>query len=226
MKTIKSWSPEDRPREKLRARGPLQLTDSELIAILIQNGTKNQSAMELAKMLVERCNNNLAALARLSTRELMKTHGIGMAKAVLIQAALEIGRRRLASEHLQTDTITGSNSVARFLQAKLMDLPHEVFAVLFLNRANKIRHFEIISSGGMTGTVADPRIILKKALEEDAVSIILCHNHPSGNLKPSKADEELTYKIRNAAKFFDIQVLDHIIVSTEGYYSFADDGIM
>jgi DNA repair protein RadC len=107
-----------------------------------------------------------------------------------------------------------------------MDLPHEVFAVLFLNRANKIRHFEIISSGGMTGTVADPRIILKKALEEDAVSIILCHNHPSGNLKPSKADEELTYKIRNAAKFFDIQVLDHIIVSTEGYYSFADDGIM
>jgi DNA repair protein RadC len=144
----------------------------------------------------------------------------------LIQAALEIGRRRLASEHLQTDTITGSNSVARFLQAKLMDLPHEVFAVLFLNRANKIRHFEIISSGGMTGTVADPRIILKKALEEEAVSIILCHNHPSGNLKPSKADEELTYKIRNAAKFFDIQVLDHIIVSTEGYYSFADDGIM
>jgi DNA repair protein RadC len=132
----------------------------------------------------------------------------------------------LASEHLQTETITSSNGVARFLQAKLMDLPHEVFAVLFLNRANKIKHFEIISSGGMTGTVADPRIILKKALEEEAVSIILCHNHPSGNLKPSKADEELTSKIRNAARFFDIQVLDHIIVSTEGYYSFADDGIM
>jgi DNA repair protein RadC len=182
--------------------------------------------MELAQFLIERCNSNLAALARLSTRELMKTHGIGMAKAVIIQAALEIGRRRLASEHLQTETITSSNGVARFLQAKLMDLPHEVFAVLFLNRANKIKHFEIISSGGMTGTVADPRIILKKALEEEAVSIILCHNHPSGNLKPSKADEELTSKIRNAARFFDIQVLDHIIVSTEGYYSFADDGIM
>jgi DNA repair protein RadC len=154
----------------------------------------------------------------------MKTPGIGMAKASIIQAALELGRRRLADEHLISETITGSASVAKYLQVKLMDFPHEVFAVLFLNRANRIRHFEIISSGGITGTVADPRIILKKALEEDAVSLILCHNHPSGNLKPSRADQELTSKIRHAAKYFDIAVLDHIIVSTDGYYSFADEG--
>ena len=130
------------------------------------------------------------------------------------------------AEQYLTETISGSASVAKYLQAKLMDLSHEVFAVLFLNRANRIRHFEIISSGGMTGTVADPRIILKKALEEEAVSIILCHNHPSGNLKPSRADEELTKKIQQATKFFDIMLLDHIIVSTDGYFSFADEGLI
>lgn len=226
MKQIKKWSPEDRPREKLKNKGAAQLSETELLTILIQNGTKEKSAMELAQELVERSRNRLADLARMSTRELMKTKGIGPAKAIVIQAAMELGRRRMAVENLKSDVINGSVEVARFLQAKLMDLPHEVFAVLFLNRANRIRHFEIISSGGITGTVADPRIILKKALEEEAVSIILCHNHPSGNLKPSRADEELTSKIRHAAKYFDIQVLDHIIVSTEGYYSFADEGMM
>ncbi len=224
MKQIKNWSPEDRPREKLKNKGAAQLSETELLTILIQNGTKERSAMDLAQELVDRSKNRLAELARMSTRELMKTKGIGMAKAISIQAALELGRRRMAAENLKSDVITGSTEVAKFLQAKLMDLPHEVFAVLFLNRANRIRHFEIISSGGMTGTVADPRIILKKALEEEAVSIILCHNHPSGNLRPSRADEELTNKIRHAAKYFDIQVLDHIIVSTDGYYSFADEG--
>lgn len=182
--------------------------------------------MELAQELVDRSGNRLADLARMSTRELMKTKGIGIVKAITIQAAMELGRRRMGAENLKSTIVTGSASVAKYLQAKLMDLPHEVFAVLFLNRANRIRHFEIISSGGMTGTVADPRIILKKALEEDAVSIILCHNHPSGNLRPSRADEELTIKIRHAARYFDIQVLDHIIVSTEGYYSFADEGAL
>lgn len=226
MKQIKNWSPEDRPREKLKNKGAAQLSETELLTILIQNGTKEKSAMDLAQELVERSKNKLSELARMSTRELMRTKGIGMAKAIAIQAAMELGRRRMAAENLKSDVITGSNEVAKFLQAKLMDLPHEVFAVLFLNRANRIRHFEIISSGGMTGTVADPRIILKKALEEDAVSIILCHNHPSGNLRPSRADEELTNKIRHAAKYFDIQVLDHIIVSTEGYYSFADEGML
>jgi len=226
MKQIKNWSPEDRPREKLKNKGAAHLSETELLTILIQNGTKEKSAMELAQELIDRSKNKLAELARMSTRELMKTKGIGLAKAIAIQAAMELGRRRMAAENLKSDVISGSSEVAKFLQAKLMDLPHEVFAVLFLNRANRIRHFEIISSGGMTGTVADPRIILKKALEEDAVSIILCHNHPSGNLRPSRADEELTSKIRHAAKYFDIQVLDHIIVSTDGYYSFADEGMI
>lgn len=225
MEKIKEWAPEDRPREKLKLKGASELTDAELLAILIQNGTKERSAMQLGQDLLLRCKQRLGDLARLSTRELMKTKGIGLAKAVMIQASLELGRRRMAAEHLTSETITGSASVARFLQAKLMDLPHEVFAVLFLNRANRIRHFEIISSGGMTGTVADPRIILKKALEEEAVSLILCHNHPSGNLRPSRADEDLTHKIRGAARYFDIQVLDHIIVSTDGYFSFADEGL-
>lgn len=225
MEKIKEWAPEDRPREKLKLKGASELTDAELLAILIQNGTKERSAMQLGQDLLLRCKQRLGDLARLSTRELMKTKGIGLAKAVMIQASLELGRRRMAAEHLTSETITGSASVARFLQAKLMDLPHEVFAVLFLNRANRIRHFEIISSGGMTGTVADPRIILKKALEEEAVSLILCHNHPSGNLRPSRADEDLTHKIRSAARYFDIQVLDHIIVSTDGYFSFADEGL-
>lgn len=224
MKHIKDWPANERPREKLRKIGASQLSNAELLAILIQNGTRDRSALDLAMEMMDKSHNKMAQLARSSTRELMKTSGIGMAKAIIIQAALELGRRRIADEHLSSETITGSASVAKYLQFKLMDLPHEVFAVLFLNRANRIMHFEIISSGGITGTVADPRIILKKALEEDAVSLILCHNHPSGNLKPSRADQELTSKIKNAARYFDIHVLDHIIVSTDGYYSFADEG--
>lgn len=225
MENIKSLPLDERPREKMRMKGLDAMGDAELLAILIQNGNKEKSALELAHDLMRRSRNRLSELSRLSLRELMKTKGIGMAKAVTILAALELGKRRMAEQHLN-ETITGSGSVAKYLQAKLMDLSHEVFAVLFLNRANRIRHFEIISSGGMTGTVADPRIILKKALEEEAVSIILCHNHPSGNLKPSRADEEITRKINQAAKFFDILVLDHIIVSTDGYFSFADEGLL
>jgi len=156
----------------------------------------------------------------------MKVKGIGEAKAITIAAAMELGRRRQAITSLEKPHVSDSKEIANYLQAILRDHHHEVFAVVFLNRANKINHFEIISQGGITGTVADPRIILKKALEEDAVSIILCHNHPSGSLKPSKADEELTHKIKQAAKYFDIKVLDHIIVSEDGYYSFADQGII
>jgi len=139
---------------------------------------------------------------------------------------MELGRRRQATANREKAIVTSSGDVANYLQTLLRDYKHEVFAVLFLNRSNKINHFQIISEGGITGTVADPRIILKKALEEDAVSIILCHNHPSGSLKPSKADEELTYKIKEAAKYFDIKVLDHLIVSDDGYYSFADEGLL
>lgn len=225
MENIKDLPLDERPREKMRMKGLDAMGDAELLAILIQNGNREKSALALAHDLMHRSRNRLSDLSRLSLRELMKTKGIGMAKAIAILSALELGKRRMAEQYL-TETVSSSSAVAKYLQAKLMDLPHEVFAVLFLNRANRIRHFEIISSGGMTGTVADPRIILKKALEEEAVSIILCHNHPSGNLKPSRADEELTRKIQQATKFFDIHLLDHIIVSTDGYFSFADEGMI
>ena len=225
-KMARSWGSADLPREKFRQHGAVHLTDAELLAILIQTGTREKSALDLGRDLMTRSRQNLVELGRLSVRELMKTKGIGMAKAITIAAALELGRRRLATESLDKPLVTGSTSVARYLQARFRDLSHEIFAVVFLNRANRIIHFEVVSSGGITGTVADPRIILKKALEEEAVGLILCHNHPSGNLRPSRADEELTIKIREAARFFDIRVLDHVIVSHEGYFSFADEGMI
>lgn len=224
--SIKNWAVDDRPREKLLAKGAAALSDSELLAILINIGNKNKSAVELAKDVLHLGKNNLNELGKLAVSDLVKLKGIGTAKAITIAAALEIGRRRHASLPLAKSIITGSTDLADYLQTALKDFPHEVFAVVYLNRANKINHFEIISKGGMTGTIADPRIILKKALENEATSVVLCHNHPSGNLKPSRADEELTTKIKEAAKYFDIKVLDHIIVSEDGYFSFADEGIL
>ena len=224
--SIKQWAKDDRPREKLLMKGAESLSDSELLAILIVNGTRSKTAIDLAKEILILGKNNLPELGKLSVKELMKIKGIGEAKAITIVAALEIGRRRQAMNYREKAVMTSSSDVANYLQSLLKDYRHEVFAVLFLNRANKINHFQIVSEGGITGTVADPRIILKKALEEDAVSIILCHNHPSGSLKPSGADQELTKKIKEAAKFFDIKVLDHLIVSDAGYYSFADEGIL
>jgi DNA repair protein RadC len=207
-------------------KGAENLSDSELLAILIQNGTRQKTALDLGKEILQLGKNNLALLGKLSLKDLMKVKGIGEAKAITIAAALEIGRRRQAMASIEKQAVKDSREIAGYLQALLKDHRHEVFVVVFLNRANRINHHEIISEGGITGTVADPRVILKKALEEDAVSIILCHNHPSGNLLPSRADEELTYKIKEAAKYFDIKVLDHIIVSEEGYYSFADEGML
>jgi DNA repair protein RadC len=224
--SIKCWAKDDRPREKLLSKGVAALSHSELIAILINHGTREKSAVELAQEVLRAGKENLNELGKLSVKELMKIKGIGEAKAISIVAAMELGRRRQATAYREKAIITGSTDVANYLQTLLKDFKHEVFAVLFLNRSNKVNHFQIISEGGITGTVADPRIILRKALEEDAVSIILCHNHPSGSLKPSKADEELTYKIKEAAKYFDIKVLDHLIVSDDGYYSFADEGIL
>lgn len=224
--SIKNWAVDDRPREKLLTKGAAALSDSELLAILINIGNKNKSAVELAKDVLQLGKNNLNELGKLAVSDLVKLKGIGTAKAITIAAALEIGRRRHASLPLAKSIITGSTDLAVYLQTALKDFPHEVFAVVYLNKANKINHFEIISKGGMTGTVADPRIILKKALENEATSIVLSHNHPSGNLKPSRADEELTDKIKEASKYFDIKVLDHIIVSEDGYFSFADEGIL
>ena len=224
--SIKQWAKDDRPREKLLFNGAATLSDSELLAILIHKGSREKTAVDLAKDILKLSKDNLSELGKLSLKDLMKVKGIGEAKAISIAAALELGRRRQTSGTLQKKVISTSNDIADYLMAKLKDYRHEVFAVLYLNRANKINHFEIVSEGGITGTVADPRIILKKALEEDAVSIILCHNHPSGSLKPSRADEDLTHKIKEAAKYFDIRVLDHMIVSDAGYFSFADEGLL
>ena len=224
--SIKQWAKDDRPREKLLINGAENLSNSELLAILIHNGTREKTAVDLAKEILRLGKDNLNELGKLTVKELMKIKGIGEAKAITIAAALELGRRRQASSPLERTVINTSSDIAQYLQTILKDYRHEVFAVLFLNRANKIKNFEIVSQGGITGTVADPRVILKKALDEDAVSIILCHNHPSGSLKPSRADEELTTKIKEAAKYFDIRVVDHIIVSESGYYSFADEGIL
>lgn len=222
--SIKNWAIDDRPREKLLFKGAEMLSNSELLAILINNGSKEKSAVELAKEVLKLSRDNLNELAKLSLKDIQQVKGIGIAKAITIAAALELGRRRHAATMLEKVTVTCSKDIALYLQTKIKDFSYEVFAVVFLNKSNKIIHFEIISRGGITGTVADPRIILKKALEENATSIVLCHNHPSGNLQPSKADEAITYKIKEAAKFLDIQLMDHIIVSEEGWYSFADEG--
>jgi DNA repair protein RadC len=224
--SIKQWAKDDRPREKLLNHGPAHLSDSELLAILLHHGTRDKSAVDLAKEIMHLGKNNLNELGKLTVKELMKIKGIGEAKAITIAAALEIGRRRQAGSYLQKPKVTTSRDSANYLQSLFQDYNREVFAVAFLNQANKINHVEIMSEGGITGTIADPRMILKKALEENAVSIILCHNHPSGSLKPSRQDEEITKKIKEAAKYFDIKVLDHIIVSDTGYFSFADEGIL
>jgi DNA repair protein RadC len=221
---ISQWAEDDRPREKLLRKNPYSLSDSELLAILINSGTAKHSAVELAKEVLKKAKNNLQELGKISVPELMTLKGIGPAKAITIVAAMELGRRRQAALLLERPLVKDSRSVAAYLQTLLKDYHHEVFGVLFLNRAGKVKRFEIISQGGITGTIADPRLIFKKALEEEAVSIILCHNHPSGSLRPSRADEELTLKIREGARYLDIKLLDHIIVGDEGYFSFADEG--
>ena len=225
--SIKEWANDDQPRQKLIIKGTKALTNAELLAILINTGTINQSALDISQQLLLAIGNDLQKLGGLSAKEIvkLKIKGIGEAKAIGIAASLELGIRRDASV-LKKEKVSSSRDVAAYLQASFQYYDREIFAVIFLNRANKIVHFEIISEGGITGTVADPRIILKKAIENNATAIILCHNHPSGNLKPSAADEMLTKKIKTAASFIDILVTDHIIVSNEGYFSFADEGIL
>jgi DNA repair protein RadC len=221
---INKWAKDDRPREKLLKKSPSALSDSELLAILLREGTPEMDCLQLAKEILKLGKNDLSALGKLSIKEMTAIRGMGMAKAITIQAALELGRRRQASVALNKPIVKGSREIAHYLQALLRDMTCEVFAVVFLNRANRINHFEVVSEGGITGTVADPRVILKRALQEDAVSLILCHNHPSGSLQPSRADEAFTQKIKEAAALIDITVLDHIIVSEAGYFSFADEG--
>ncbi len=225
--SIKDWAEDDQPRKKLLNKGAVSLSNSELLAILINNGTQNQSALDVAQALLRSADNDLQKLASLSIREMVKQNikGFGEARAILLTAALELGIRRSAVIS-RKDHITRSSDIADYLRANLEYSQKEIFAVVFLNRGNRIMHIENISEGGLTGTVADPRIILKKALENNATALILCHNHPSGNLRPSSADELLTQKIKNAAAFLDIRIMDHIIVSNEGYFSFADEGML
>ncbi len=224
--SIKEWAKDDRPREKLLSKTPGALSDSELLAILIRSGTPDHSAVELASQVLKLGKNNLQELGKLTVQELMQIKGIGQAKAITITAALELGRRRQVAPSLERPLVKNSREVAVYLQAILRDLRHEVFGVIYLNSAGKILADEIISHGGLTGTVADPRLIFKRALQEEAVSLLLYHNHPSGSLQPSRPDEELTAKIREAARYFDIRLMDHLIVSEEGYFSFADQGLL
>jgi DNA repair protein RadC len=223
---IKEWNPEDRPREKLLLKGTSALSDAELIAILIGSGTTNLSAVEVAKKVLQQGNNNLNELAKLSVKDLMKSKGIGEAKAITIVAALELGRRRKETDPEEKPKISGSKDAYELLKADLMDLPREEFWVLLLNRGNRVMKKKRVSEGGVSGTVADPKIIYKLALDDLASGIIVAHNHPSGNLTASQSDIDLTKKLKEAGKFLEIQLLDHLIIAGQKYFSFADDGLL
>lgn len=224
--SIKFWALEDRPREKLLKKGIASLSDAELIAILIGSGIKNESAVEISKKILNGSANNLNELAKLTVNDLKKIKGIGEARAITIVAALELGRRRKMEEVIQKKKIGGSRDVFDLFQPLLGDLPHEEFWVLYLNRSNLILDKVKISQGGIAGTVTDIRLIMKQAVDRLAVSIVLCHNHPSGNLKPSEADMRITKKLKESGDILDIAVLDHVIVSDSSYFSFADEGLM
>jgi len=224
--TIKEWAVDDRPREKMIQKGTAALSNAELIAILLGNGTIEDTAVGLAQKLLQKANNNLNELARFDFRSLCKIKGIGEAKAVRLLAALELGKRRNIEPLVERKKITCSNDVAEIFIPLLRDLPHEEFWIVLLNRANLIIDTYRISQGGISGTVTDVRLILKAALDRMATQLILCHNHPSGNLQPSKEDINITHKIYEAGKLLDVQLLDHIIVSATGYYSLADNGLL
>ncbi len=223
---ILSWAEEDRPREKLIHKGRSVLSDAELIGILIGSGTRSLSAVDLAKIILNKAGNDLNELARLSIQDLMQFKGIGVAKAINIISALELGRRRKTSEIQKKPQIKSSRDSYEYIKSDLLDLPHEAFWIILLNRANIVIKKCQISSGGISGTVVDPKIIYKTAIENLASSIILIHNHPSGNLKASDADIRLTKKLREAGNMLDIPILDHLIFSNSGYYSFADEGML
>lgn len=223
---MSSWAEADRPRDKLVTKGRHILTDGELISILIGSGTREESAVGLSKRILASCNNNLNELSKLTLVDLKRFKGIGEAKATCIMAAIELGRRRKESTAVKRDKVITSGDAYLIFKPMLMDLPHEEFWVLFLNRSNHILKMEMISRGGVAGTVVDSKIIFKVAVETLCSSLILSHNHPSGNLKPSDQDVQLTKKLRDAGKLLEIPVLDHIIVAESGYYSFADEGML
>jgi len=222
--TIKDLAEDDRPREKMERKGASSLSDAELIAILIRVGNANETAVEVAQRLLGQVNNSLNELARLSLHQLTKIKGIGRTKAITILAALELGRRRNAEGPINRERIFSSRSVIDLFQPALADLPHEEFWVLLLNKSNRIIERVKVSQGGVGGTVVDPKLVLKHAVERLASAVIVVHNHPSGNPQPSDKDIALTEKLKNATQFFDIALLDHVIVTDGECYSFADNG--
>lgn len=221
---IKTWALDDRPREKLVAKGAANLSDSELLAILINTGSGKKTAVDLAKEVLNFCNHDIRNLGKMQIEDLTQIKGIGLAKAVTIVAATELSRRHLARSINSKTKIQRSSEVVDFLHGLLKDMHREVFIVIYLNRANQILHHEFHTTGGITHTVVDPKLIFHKAIGLKATGLILSHNHPSGNLKPSREDELLTQKIIEGGKLLDISVLDHIIITDEGHYSFADEG--
>jgi DNA repair protein RadC len=223
---IKQWAEEDRPREKLLLKGRSALSDAELIAILISSGNDEESAVDLAKRILDSSHNNLLELSKLSVNDLKKFRGIGEAKALSIIAALELGKRRQRSSAMEKPVIRSSAQAYDYIQASLADLAHEEFVVLYLNKSLKVISHDTLSRGGISGTVADVKMILKAAIEKLASHIIVAHNHPSGNLKPSHQDIELTKKLQEACKLIDLSLNDHLIIGDNDYYSFADHGMM
>ena len=226
MKSIKSWAEEDRPREKMLPKGKEALSNAELIVILIGSGNSKETAVDLSKRILHDNKDNLIELSRLTINDLMKYNGIGEAKAVTIAAALELGRRRRYSEALEKPSIKNSQIAYECFYAHLSDLDHEQFWIMLLNNANKVIKLEKIGVGGMTGTTADPKKIFKCALENNAASVMLCHNHPSGNIFPSNADKQITNNLVKAGQLLEIKILDHIIIGNDNYFSFADEGIL
>jgi DNA repair protein RadC len=223
---IREWAESDRPREKLLMKGKSTLSDAELLAILMGSGSKNESAVDLAMRILHESNDNLIELSKLSVKDLTKFKGVGEAKAISIIAAMELGKRRRGAEAIEKKKITSSRDVFEYFNSIFGDQTYEAFYILLLNRANRIIKEVQISEGGFSGTVADPKKIFKIALENNASSIILSHNHPSGNIQPSDADIKLTHKLKGAGDMLDLPVIDHIILGEEKYYSFADEGQM
>ncbi|MEN8185810.1 MAG: DNA repair protein RadC [Bacteroidota bacterium] len=223
--TIKDWNEDDRPREKLLSKGKGALSDAELLAILIGSGNTEESAVALSKRILASVDNNLNELGKMTVIDLMKFKGIGEAKAISIITALEVGKRRRLEEALQKVKITCSNDIFEVMQPVIGDLQHEEFWIVYLNNSNKILHKSHLSKGGISGTLVDSRLVFKKAMEFSSTGIILCHNHPSGTLKPSNSDINLTKKLKKAGEVLDIKVLDHLIITEKEYYSFADEGI-
>jgi DNA repair protein RadC len=223
---IKSLAEADRPREKLLEKGRHVLSDAELIAVLLGSGSRDESAIELAKRIFLNTGNDLAVLSKFSVRDFQQFKGVGEAKAVALVAALELGRRRHAlAGSVKTKVVTSADAF-EMIKGVFQDLPHEEFWILLLNRGNRILRKEFISRGGLSGTVVDIRMVFKPAIQHLACSMILCHNHPSGNLQPSEADMKITRQLKEAGQLLDIPVLDHLIVSDCKYYSFADEGAM